>query len=153
MANVQPAAPSAPSAAALPAHETNGFMYAMLAMLSDIDAQQGAVNLGVEKEKVLKGNFDAQKAIVKDEEEKLKELIEKNKTMDPNDVKKIQEALRAEQAQMSHVQAEQTKLSFVQNGMAQEMKRRIDPAQQMIQNDSVMFGGMLHSFISTERTR
>lgn len=150
MENIRAVAPV--QGAPLPSNETNAFMIIMMAMLGGIDAHQDAINLGIAKEKLLKASFDEQKQAVKDQEEVLQKLVNESANDDPSNVQKIQEDLRAVSAQMSRVQMEETKLSNVQNQMVQEMKRRIDPSQKMIENDTVMFGGMLNSYIRTERT-
>ncbi len=131
----------------------NAFMLILMIMLQHMGAQQERIELGLEKEEVLKGEFDAQNEVVKAAQAELRRLIEVSKQTDPTDSKKIDTDLRKIQAQMAQVQAEESKLSFSRGKMVTEFKNGIDPSQTMIKEDSIMFGGALHSYLLTERTR
>ena len=133
--------------------ETSPFVIILNAMLDAVDRQGGKTALGLDREMTLMGYFNAQQATVAAEEAKLSAF----NTLIGNEIaaglEVTPEDLQVIQAQLARVQAEQSKLNNLQNGLVQEFKANIDPAQQMTQICSVMFGAMLHSLILTENTR
>ena len=153
---------SQPPAAAQPLGnlELNAFMIIMNAMLGNMDVQQNGMNLSMEKEQLLKARYDELNKAVQEEEAKLKALNTESSDFashanynSPADMARIQEFTNQVQAEMTLVQASESKLGNAQNQIVQEFKRGIDPAQAMMKNDSVMFGSMLHSYLLTERTK
>lgn len=140
--------------------ELNAFMIIMMAMLGNMDAQQNGMNCSMEKEQLLKVRYDGLNKAVQEEEAKLKALNTASADFashanynSPADMATIQGYTNQIQAEMALVQAAESKLGNGQNQIVQEFKRGIDPAQEMVKNDSVMFGSMLHSYLLTERTK
>jgi hypothetical protein len=124
----------------------NAFMIILFMFLRDMKNQDEATNAGLEKELLLKSKFDNQKDVVQEKQKALQALIDKQNTGNMSDVLKIQTAT-------SEVQAEQANLNAIRGEMNRVFKSEIDPCQDMNRQDSVMFGGILKSYLITERTR
>ncbi len=134
----------------------NGLMAILMSLLQHIEAQGDTIRLGVEREELLKSAFDEQKAVVQAEQKKLNDLIKESAEQskaDPKNMEKQYEYLHKIQAQTAQVQAEESKLSYRQNNLVEEFKVGIAPAQKLIENDSNLFGGVLHTLIKSENTR
>jgi hypothetical protein len=138
----------------------NAYVIILMALLGNMDAQQNGIKNSLEREQLLKVYYDEQKNAVAAEEAKLKAIIAEGndfaKTADynnPEDLAKLQEYTRLNQSDTALVQHAESELSSAQNRIVQEFKRGVDPSQEMIKNDSVMFGGVLHSYRLTEKTK
>lgn len=127
--------------------EHNAFLIILYMYLRDIKNQDASTDAGLNKLLLMMSQFDNQKDIVADKQKALQALIDGQKaTGDMSKVKEIQAA-------MSDVQAEQAKLFEIRGKMNLVFKVEIDPCQDMIRQDSVMFGGILKNYLITERTR
>jgi hypothetical protein len=131
--------------------DLNAYMVIMMSMLNSIDAQQDGIQSTIIKENLLKTEFDKQRAAVAAAEAELNKRI--NKQIDPTDSDAVHQNMREIQEQLAIVQSEQSKLSFVQNKIVRGFKQFVEPAQFMIQSDSIMFGGALHSYQLTQKTK
>ncbi|MBI2742953.1 MAG: hypothetical protein HYX48_03460 [Chlamydiales bacterium] len=131
----------------------NAFLIIVNIMLGDMDAQQASINLGMDKEKLLKSGFDKQNDAFSAAEAQLNSLIAKSAKIEPTDLVGIQEAQREIQSQMSIVQAEGSAVSQSRSTMVQEYQTRINPAQTNIEQDALMFGSAAGSWAKIMKTR
>jgi len=148
----------------------NGYLMALYECYKDVQTQTDEIDLKLNEELLLNSSLDAQQNVVQADQGNYDTAVQKLKTdeaaydaisANPKTKEAVKDAAReavlADENSCSNIESQimndQNPASFIQGQMSQVWQGSIDPAQQLIQADSGMFGSLVNTYVRAEVTR